>query len=368
MPTSITVQQYQPSEIIAMFNENLSQQNIKAVGKIVSISGIYQAGMGNAYNGVYYDSLRDENTLAELQIKITDAQRTKLLPGNKVEVVGTLGRKITPKGDIKLELNVSRVEVLQEQVIDKDEVKRIELRQRKVAQGFKNVDSILEGLLFNNKRPKIALLIARNSRTLGDFHNGKRAAQAAIDFVEDDITFTQTRDFCAKLRLLDQGGYHAIAIVRGGGIDSKTDVDKPEVIETVVNMKTPFISGVGHTPENIFIRQVADKWTGTPQGLGQYFSELVESVTTKKTNSKASLLKEVEAQYKGQIEAQQKAVKALEEQKNAIDKQLQEEKKEVEALRQKLAKRGSNTFSIVIRIIIALAAVAYVILKAMQII
>lgn len=368
MPTSITVQQYLPSEIIAMFNENLSQQNIKAVGKIVSICGIYQAGVGNSYNGVYYDSIRDENSPAEHQIKITDSQRANLVRGNKVEVVGTLGRKITPKGDIKLELSVSRVEVIQQQVVDEDETKRIEFRQRKVVRGFKNVDSILEGLLINNERPKIALLIAQNSITLADFENGARAARAAVDFVEERISFTQTRDFCAKLRALDQRGFHAIAIVRGGGIDSKTDVDKPDVIETVVGLKTPVIAGVGHQNEQIFLRQVADKVASTPQGLGQYFSDMVESVTAKKTNSKASLLKEVEAQYKGQIEAHQKVVKTLEEQKNTLDKQLQQEKKEVEALRQKLAKRGGSTFGLVIRVIIALAAVAYIVLKVMHVI
>lgn len=129
---NITVQQFQPSEIIAIFNEILAHQNNQASGKLVCIRGLYLKGNGIAYNGIYFDSLRDENLQVELPIKITDSQRKELTPGNLVDILGTLGRRITPKSEIKLELNVSRIEVVKEQVIDENEVKRIEYRQRKV--------------------------------------------------------------------------------------------------------------------------------------------------------------------------------------------------------------------------------------------
>lgn len=292
MPVNITVQQYTPSEIIGIFNDILAHQNNQASGKIVCIRGIYLIGNGTSYQGFYYDTLRDEKSSFELPIRISDAQRKELTPGNLVEILGTLGRKITAKSEIKLELNVSRVEIVKEQVIDENEIKRIEYRQRKVVQGFKNVDSILESLLFNDTRPKIALVIAASSITLKDFEDGIKAARVALDFYEDRVVFTQTRLLCTKLKQLDQLGYNAIALVRGGGIDSTTDVDKPEVIETIVSMKTPFISGVGHKDEKIFLRQVADKWTATPQGLGQYFSDMVEAVS-EKNKSRAALTEQI---------------------------------------------------------------------------
>lgn len=313
MPANITVQQYTPSEIIGIFNDILAHQNNQASGKIVCIRGLYLVGNGTSYQGYYYDTLRDEKSSSELPIRISDAQRKELTPGNLVEILGTLGRKITAKSEIKLELNVSRVEIVKEQVIDENEVKRIEFRQRKVSAGFKNVDSILESLLFNETRPKIALVIAATSITLKDFEDGIKAARVALDFVEDRVVFTQTKLLCTKLKQLDQLGYHAIAMVRGGGIDSTTDVDKPEVIETVVGLKTPFISGVGHKDEKIFLRQVADKWTATPQGLGQYFSDMVEIVSEKKTKSRAAITEQIKKQFKEQLEAGQKQNKELQE-------------------------------------------------------
>lgn len=320
MPANITVQQYTPSEIIGIFNDILAHQNNQASGKIVCIRGIYLIGNGTSYQGFYYDTLRDEKSSFELPIRISDAQRKELTPGNLVEILGTLGRKITAKSEIKLELNVSRVEIVKEQVIDENEIKRIEYRQRKVVQGFKNVDSILESLLFNDTRPKIALVIAASSITLKDFEDGIKAARVALDFFEDRVVFTQTRLLCSKLKQLDQLGYNAIALVRGGGIDSTTDVDKPEVIETIVGMKTPFISGVGHKDEKIFLRQVADKWTATPQGLGQYFSDMVEAVSEKKSKSRAALTEQIKKQFKEQLEAGQKQNKELQEKLTKLTK------------------------------------------------
>lgn len=324
MPSNITVQQYTPFEIIGIFNDILARQNIEASGKIVCIRGIYLVGNGTSYQGYCYDILRDEKTPNELPIKISEAQRKDLKPGSLVDILGTLGRKISPKSEIKLELNVSRVETVQEQAIDKDEIKRIEYRQRKVAAGFKNVDSILESLLFNDSRPKIALVIAQSSITLKDFEDGIKAARVALDFVEDKVVFTQTKLLCSKLKQLDLLGYHAIALVRGGGIDSTTDVDKPEVIETVVGLKTPLISGVGHKDEKIFLRQVADKWTATPQGLGQYFSDMVEEVSEKKTKSRAVLTEKIKKQFKDQLEAGQKQNKELQEKLSKLTKTQEE--------------------------------------------
>lgn len=324
MPANITVQQYTPSEIIGIFNDILAHQNNQASGKIVCIRGLYLVGNGTSYQGYYYDTLRDEKSQNELPIRISDAQRNELTPGNLVEILGTLGRKITAKSEIKLELNVSRVEVVKEQVIDENEIKRIEYRQRKVSAGFKNVDGILESLLFNDTRPKIALIIAQTSITLKDFEDGIKAARVALDFIEDRVVFTQTKLLCTKLKQLDQLGYHAIAMVRGGGIDSTTDVDKPEVIETVVGLKTPFISGVGHKDEKIFLRQVADKWTATPQGLGQYFSDMVEMVSEKKTKSRAAITEQIKKQFKDQLEAGQKQNKELQEKLAKLTKAQEE--------------------------------------------
>ena len=59
-------------------------------------------------------------------------------------VDGVLGRNVNHRGQIQLVLNVSRIDIIQDQAVDENEVKRMELRQKKATIGFKNVDAIQE--------------------------------------------------------------------------------------------------------------------------------------------------------------------------------------------------------------------------------
>lgn len=327
--SEIIVQQYKPSEVIAIFNEILSRQNIQTGGKLVCIRGIYVANRVNPQWAYCYDTLRDETNQDELTIRISNIQRQELTNGNLVDILGTFSRQINNKGQIQLVLNVSRLNIVQNQVLNEVEMKHIELRQQKVMKGFKNVDAILEELLYKDERPRVALIFAASSITLSDFEAGINAAKATIDFKEYRVSFANTVDLCKCLRSVDLANYSAIALVRGGdkGIDK---LDDPTVLKTVISLNTPFISAVSHADVKLFIKQVADKVISTPNGLGQYFSELVESVTEKKNKSHAVLMERIHKQYQHQLEDRKKQNKELQDQlskQNETLIKLQEQQK-----------------------------------------
>ena len=98
-----------------------------------------------------------------------------LKDGNLVQVGGVLGRRAQNNCHIQLMLVVSRIDVVQEQAIDESEIKKVELRQKKASVGFKNVDTILEQLLFQDKRPNVALVFATTSITMADFNAQKKS-------------------------------------------------------------------------------------------------------------------------------------------------------------------------------------------------
>lgn len=324
MPANITVQQYRPSEIINIFNDILARQNTEASGKIVCIRGIYLVGNGVSYQGYCYDTLRDENTTNELPIKISEAQRKDLKPGSLVDILGTLGRKISPKSEIKLELNVSRVETVQEQAIDEKEIKRMELRRKKAKLGFRNVDFILEQLLYTDQRPSVALLFAGASITMTDFLNGGGdIAKAAFDFIECRVSFSKPQDVVNALKGLDAQNHTAICIVRGGGSGIEM-LDDLNILETVVGLKTPVISAIGHPDERLFIKEVADKEVSVPNDLGHYFKDMMETVSEKKTKSRAVLTEQIKKQFKDQLEAGQKQNKELQEKLTKLTKTQEE--------------------------------------------
>lgn len=308
---------YKPSEIIGIFNSILAKQSVNA--QVVYLRGVYLASGRQSYSGYFYDTLRDEDRQEEITMYVTQQQRENLKNGNLVNVGGVLGRNVNNRGQIQIILNVSRIEVVQEQAIDENEIKRMELRQKKSSEGFKNVDSILEQLLFVDQRPHVALLFATSSITMSDFEAGINAAKSAIDFVEYRANFSNANELVGTLQSLDKGGFHVIALVRGGGarIESLDDIS---VLERIVSMNTPIIGAIGHVEEKIFIKQLVDKCAPTPNGLGQYFSEMVESVSEKKTKSRAALTEQIKKQFKDQLEASQKQNKELQEKLKVLTK------------------------------------------------
>ena len=314
---NVPVTIYKPSEIIGIFNSILAKQSVNA--QVVYLRGVYLASGRQSYNGYFYDTLRDEDRQEEITMYVTQQQRENLKNGNLVNVGGVLGRNVNNRGQIQIILNVSRIEIVQEQAIDEDEIKRMELRQKKSSVGFKNVDSVLEQLLFTDQRPRVALLFATSSITMSDFEAGINAAKSAIDFMEYRANFSNAKEFISTLQSLERGNFDVIALVRGGGarIESLDDVS---VLEQIVSMNTPTIGAIGHVEEKIFIKQLVDKCAPTPNGLGQYFSEMVENVSEKKTRSRAALTEKIKKQFKDQLEAGQKQNKELQEKLKVLTK------------------------------------------------
>ena len=312
---------YKPSEIIGIFNSILAKQSVNA--QVVYLRGIYLASGRQSYGGYYYDTLRDEDRQEEITIIVTELQRESLKNGNLVNVGGVIGRNVNSRGQIQINLNVSRIEVVQEQVVDEAEIKRVELRQKKASVGFKNVDGVLEQLLYTDQRPQVALVFAQTSITMSDFEAGINAAKSAIDFTERRVNFSNSQELVRTLQALDEFDFSVIALVRGGGggIEKLDDLD---VLETVVNLKTPTIAAIGHVEEKLFIKQLVDKCAPTPNGLGQYFSEMVESVSEKKTKSRAALTEQIKKQFKDQLEAGQKQNKELQEKLTSLTKAQEE--------------------------------------------
>lgn len=301
---------YKPSELIGIFNNMLSRQNENA--QVVFLRGVYLMNPKQGNWAYCYDTLRDEDSQEELTIVLTHQQRADLKNGNLVMVGGVIGRNVSNKGYIQLTLKVSRIEVVQEQAVDEAEIKRMELRQKKASVGFKNVDSILEQKLYTDQRPRVALIFAETSITDSDFNAGINAAKSAIDFDEYRVNFSNSTQFIERLQNVDENWYDVIAVVRGGGSGIEK-LDDLSVLEAIVGLKTPIIAAIGHVEEKLFIKQLVDKAAPTPNGLGQYFSEMVESVSEKKSKSRAVLTEQIRKQFQEQIVAGQKQNKELQE-------------------------------------------------------
>ena len=172
---------FKPSEIIGILRNHLATGQVSQ--KVVCLRGIYFKGTYiNQYFHTASDRLVDESTRDELTLNMPLNLRDDLENGNVLTVHGILDRNITNKGLIQIVLKVTEVEKIKELAVSEDEIKRTELRRIKSEKGFKNVDSLLESLLYQDKRPKVALIYAESSITNEDFEKGVQAARTHIDF------------------------------------------------------------------------------------------------------------------------------------------------------------------------------------------
>ncbi len=322
---------FKPSEIIRIFNDFLARSSASA--KVVYLRGIYLKSQSNtAYSGFYYDRIKDEDTQDEISIKITLNQRNELKNGNLVDVAGTIERRISPQGYIQINLAVSRVNIVQHQVVTELEMKQNELWKIK-SQRFKNVDTTIENVLYQSKRPSIALILPSGSIALSDFEAAKRAAATHFDFREYRVTFSKGLELATMLKQLDGSGFTAIALVRGGGSGLEA-LDDLNVLEAVTTLNTPFISAVGHEDEKIFIKRIADKVVISPTDLGNYFRETIERVDKTMNDSMAVLREKVKKEYQAQIDKatkqNQELNKQITELKKSYDEGQKQQKKQIE--------------------------------------
>ena len=312
---------YKPSELMGIFKNFFSHKEINA--SVLCLQGIYFKS-DKVYGNAAWDQLRDENTSESLTVIVPVSLRNDLQNGNLISVYGTLDRRVQNNGSIQFLLNVSRIDKVKDIAVSEDEVKRAECRRRKGELGYKNVDSILENKLFVNQRPKVALIYADTSITNSDFEKGLAAAKSSIDFVESRISFANSQALCTLLKSLDRQDYDLIAIIRGGGSGIEK-LDDIAVVETLTNLTTAWIYGVGHEKENLFIRNIADKVIPIPFALGTYFRDTVENVIQKRNNSRAVLVQEVKKQYEKQIEDSNKKNQELTKQLESLQKQNKEQ-------------------------------------------
>lgn len=326
------VRYYAPSEILNIYKGKLTTDYYTCrQGQLrIYMQGIFMLGKGQVYQGYCFDYLKDASSNSYLHIKIPLALRSQLQTGSLVNVAGILEYNVqNAYSSIQLILEVTWAETVQTNVVSEEDSKRNELLLMKNRSKGKNVDAILESILYEDRRPVIGLIIAETAITETDFNKGlNAAAKEKVQFVRMRCSFARPLDLINLLKQQDLKGYDAIALVRGGGGEKDWGaLDNLDVLQTIVQMKTPIISAVGHPDEQAFIKKLVDKEVDVPFALGSYFSNMVNEVIEQRAKSKAALVNEVKKQYEQELTQARKQNAALTEQMKALTKAQEEGQK-----------------------------------------
>ena len=326
--------------MLKMFQNYLVRKN---PNNIVWMRGIYLQKPNQYQQWTYaYDELRDVSTSTTMTLKLNRNDRSKLKSNSLVNVGGMIELTVNNHGYIQVLLDVTRVEIVKDQFVTEEDLKREEIRLRKNKAGFKNVDAILENILFKGDRPKILLVFAGSSITASDFRAGLEAAATNIDFTEEQQSFGNSATLSAYIKDVDGRGFDAFAMIRGGGAGIEA-LDAIDVLEQIANTTTPVISAIGHVDERLFFKSLADKEVAVPHALGTYFKDMVERVAEKRNSSRAVLVKEVQKQFQKQIDDSNKKNKQLLEQIDKLQKQSKEQSKAFNENLAKVQKQNKET-------------------------
>ena len=313
---------YTPTDILNIVKEHLRTSNVPVI-----VEGIYQMSGTKAYNGGiwWYDELKSRYDNSKLKVMVPTGIREQVQGGDMVQLCGTITKTVNDyDGKIELMLRVSSLVGKAENGISEEEMARLRLLQQKASKGSKPVDTLLESLLFNEERcPQIVLLYAESSITDADFMAGVEAARGFIDFTEHRHSFSDVPGLSRFIASLDDGTYDAVCIVRGGGSGLEV-LEHPGLAAALLELKTPTISAVGHEVDLPLCCKVTDRNLGTPSLLGQYFRNMVENVSEKKTRSRAVLTEKIRKQFQEQLESGQKQNKELQEKLTALTKNQEE--------------------------------------------
>ena len=191
-----------PSEILNIFSDYLAKSATSS--KVIFIRGVYFKKKFDPSWKYAYDLIKDEDDQREITILISPSLRDKLKDGALVQLGGNINRSLKDNGTIQLQLHVTRADVVQDQAISEEDMRRAEIRNAKSRAGYKNVDSILEDILYRGQRPRVALVFATTSITMSDFNAGKDAASSQIDFTECRVPFSKPQEVADLLNKLDQ--------------------------------------------------------------------------------------------------------------------------------------------------------------------
>lgn len=134
-----------------------------------------------------------------------------------------------------------------------------------------------EKLNIPKKIEKILLLTSEKGAAIQDFIYALENNQSKLDYDIIDVP-VQGND-CPKMIISElekiEKEYDAIIITRGGGsFEDLFGFSKPELIESVHNLKLPVISAIGHQVDTCLLDLVADCCCPTPSLAAQYIIDV----------------------------------------------------------------------------------------------
>jgi len=345
-PTEQSTPQYSPLAILNLFNNAIAVGQAK---RLIQLKGVFVPRSGAAYNGYYYDSLRDESSDALLTIIVPALIRSNLQANKAITINGFITRRVVNNASrIDVQFTVTDLIEQTQSKYTEDDARRITILQKKADAGFRDLSGFIKERIGREEHFRIGVIIGRSAIIDQDIKHQLRESVSFYDLFFHKISLTSEQEIIQAMSTLDQQGVDVIVISRGGG-ENLDIFNQTTIAETAIDLKAMFVTAIGHKQDITLLQQVADKAFITPSEFGQFLNDTYNHTLEDIQHSKAKLVeavtKQLSANYNQQI--------------NNLNKQMQEGERlkleELNFLKQQIkATENRNKISVAIGLIIGL--------------
>lgn len=261
-PSPQTIPALHPGEILHTLRDGFTRKVLVVRGRLHRATTAYRNG--------FYHSLRGE--AGETLIALTPTALDTRLPREN-------GYLVTLRGYLDYTLSGSCIQP----VLQVNEVLSCEtapapdphqqLLERIIRKQRRDVPTLLRRAILDGEKPRLLFLYPRESIVDHDVEKALGSYRSAFEIREDRVAFSP-EVLSSSLLDADRQGYHAIAVIRGGG--SGLDIlNHSRLVETALSLKTPLIAALGHARDHTLLAGAADWRVETPSLLGTALRELL---------------------------------------------------------------------------------------------
>lgn len=291
----------QPTSPSALVNLFANAMPMRFMEQAHRVRGEYVPGKGVSYQGMFYDTLKDEISDGSISLIVPGVIRGQLSTGQVIEVVGYLNRRVSSLGArIELQLTVTELVSQDAKTVDESQLKQFEVLQEKANAGYRDVDGMIKAAVLEDRRITIEVIIGKSAIIDQDITHQLQDATGFYDLRFNRITLTNERELIEAMRRSDAD----IVVVSRGGGERIEIFEQVAVAETALQLEPLFVTAIGHTQDVPLLQKVADKAFITPTAFGQYLNDMYNRTVEEKSRSKGRAVEEATRHLKGLYEKQ----------------------------------------------------------------
>lgn len=293
---------FSPSSIVAIFNAATVTKEEK---RIIQVRGIFKKTGTSNYGGNYYNRLKDEASDNSITLITSTLMHNQLDDNKTIEFNGFITRRLDKQGRIEIFINL--IELISQKVnkFSEEETKKIILINKKIDDGFKDLDAHIKNAIFHNKKISIKIIMGKSAIIDSDIKKAMESSIALYDIEYHKISLSAPEQIIDKINFLDNLGADIICIARGGG-ENLEIFENLDICESILDKNTIIASAIGHAENVSLFEKLADKKFITPTQFGTYLKEIYNTTIEEFEKSKAKLVKDISdnltANYSKQIQ------------------------------------------------------------------